>query len=817
MSYRLIIVFAVVFFNALHTKAQSNLWFAPNRFMTTPLDQKIQASAYSVLQVDYVALQNECNRAPSFEQHARYGSNSIITLPMPDGTFGNYAIFNYPQMAPQLQQRFASIQTYTGVGINDPHSFVKLDYTPLGFHAMILSPNHSPVFIDPLSLHNTSLYMVYYKKDFVTNKTRACEVLTKNNTPIATAHATSGDCSLRHYRVAIACTGEYSDFFGGTVINSMAAINTSLNRCNGVYERELNMHLNLVNNNDLLIQLNAATDPYTNNEGGDMLEQNQLTVDAIIGNDNYDIGHVFSTGGGGVAYLASICNNDIKAGGVTGSSSPVGDPFDIDYVVHEMGHQFNGNHTQNNDCNRNDATAMEPGSAVTIMGYAGICSPNVAPHSIETYHAVNIEEIFSYITNPTYDCSTRPSYTNTAPYFTSADGIYFIPCSTPFFLTATATDPDGDSLTFSWEQNDNGVGVMPPDGLCDNCPNFTSLLPKTSPTRYFPDIIDLIADNVSIWEKLSSVTRAYNFVVTARDNTALGGCVARQNTLVEAVQTGAAFEVTYPSAAGLIVEGYSLMEVTWNVAGTASTPINCDEVTILLTTDGGATFSMLESGVPNTGSQVILLPNISTTQAILMVVCNENIFYNVSSEFTITMSSDSLVATDFVGFDVSATCGSVNGIASFNALALGAVLYVQKSLDMLSWVTVDTLSSDTSMSYNFELPTQASNTAFYRLLLVSVSGDSLVMSLREVEKFCPTIVTPVLYVSNYLGGIVVHNGELLNGAQVLVYSSAGALVYAGALVENQQKIGLGVYASGLYYVRVLQNDSMLLTQKVAVF
>ena len=281
-------------------------------------------------------------------------------------------------------------------------------------------------------------------------------------------------CELREYRLAIAATGEYTTFHGGTVAAAQAAQVTTMNRVNGVYERDFGVRMIFVaNNNNSIIYTNAATDPYSDGNTGAMIGEVQADIDATIGSGNYDVGHVFGTNSGGLAGLGVICTNGQKARGVTGSGAPIGDPFDIDYVAHELGHQFGANHTQNNNCNRNTATAMEPGSASSIMGYAGICAPNVQSNSDDHFHAVSMIEISNRLLATS--CPVTASLTNNAPTITGTPGNVTIPGNTPFALTCIATDPDTNNvLTYCWEQMDNTPATMPPVSTSTDGPNFRS-------------------------------------------------------------------------------------------------------------------------------------------------------------------------------------------------------------------------------------------------------------------------------------------------------------------------------------------------------
>ncbi len=572
-----------------------------------------------------------------------------IELPIPDGSMQKFAFVESPVMAPELAAKFPEIKTYLAKGITDPYAVCRFDFTVQGFHAMILSPN-GRVFIDPYSKGDIDNYISYYSRDYVKESALFdCELLVDESRRSEFDYLkenkllTPTGPQLRTYRLAVATTGEYSTFHGGTVPSVMSAVVTTVNRVVGVYETDLAVRMVLVPNNDTLIFLNAATDPYTNNDGYAMLSQNQTTIDARIGPANYDIGHVFSTGGGGVAYLGVVCVNGYKARGVTGSPQPIGDPFDIDYVAHEMGHQFGGNHSFNGNAgacsggNRNASTAYEPGSGSTIMAYAGICSPqNLQNNSDPYFHVVNFDEIVSFTNfGSGNSCAVITNTGNSAPTVTVPAGGFYIPKSTPFALTGSATDPNGDALTFSWEEFDLGPAGHPnsPSG---NAPIFRVFNPTTSPTRTFPKLSSLLSNTQVIGEILPSYARTLTFRLVARDNRPAGGGVNYAQMQFQVDGNSGPFVVTSPNT-NVSWPGLSAQTVTWNVANTNVAPVNCANVNILLSVDGGQTYPfVLASNTPNDGSETVILPDNQTNTARIKVEAVGNVFFDISNvNFTI--------------------------------------------------------------------------------------------------------------------------------------------------------------------------------------
>jgi hypothetical protein len=616
-------------------------------------ERQIVPQRYRTVSTDAVALNKVLASAP-LERSADPAARPVaMLLPLPDGTMGRFSIVESPIMAPELAAKFPDIKTYSGQGIDDPSATVRLDRTPAGFHAIILS-NSDVVFIDPYSTNNSQVFISYYRNDYQpTDAERLSKlanevVLEQKAQPVASPNATQASGSvLRTYRLALAATGEYTQFQGGTVSGAMAAMTTSVNRVNAVYEREVAVRMILVANNNLLVYTNASTDPYTNDNGSTMLGQNQTTINSVIGSGNYDIGHVFSTGGGGVAYLGSVCGSS-KAGGVTGSPSPVGDPFDIDYVAHEMGHQFGGNHTFNGttgSCgggNRASTAAYEPGSGTTIMAYAGICgAEDLQPHSDPYFHTKSYEEITTFTTTGGGNaCAVQTSTGNSAPT-ANAGAAYTIPANTAFTLTGSGSDPNGDALTYNWEEYDLGTAA-PPSTDNGSRPIFRSFNASSSPSRTFPKLANILNNTVTIGEALPTTSRTMKFRLTVRDNRAGGGGVAFANTTVTVNASAGPFAVTAPNTA-VSWAGNSSQTVTWNVANTTAAPVSCASVNVLLSTDGGQNFgTTLVAGTANDGTQAVTLPNLSTTTARIKVACASSIFFDISNaNFTITLSSGS--------------------------------------------------------------------------------------------------------------------------------------------------------------------------------
>ncbi len=643
----------------------------------------IQPTDYRTVSLDTTSLLATLAQAPQAGQQYVDAARLVIELPYPDGTSQRFQVEEASIMAPALAAKYPELRSYRMQGLDDPSASGRFTITPKGLHAMVLSTSGS-VWIDPYQQGDAEHHVVYHRQDYQRAEPVqfTCDVQDHDhaaplgNTPPAGNSASSNDNlgglpsnggTLRTYRLAVAATGEYTAFHSAgapTVGEALAAIVVAMDRVNGVYERDLSLTMELIANNDLIIYTDGSTDPYTNNSGGAMLGQNQTNLDSVIGTANYDIGHVFSTGGGGIASLRSPCNAGSKARGVTGLPSPIGDVFFIDFVAHEMGHQWGGNHTFNGNAgncsggNRNPSTAYEPGSGSTIQAYAGICgSQNIQNNSDDHFHTISLEEMTNYsVTGNGNNCPTTSATGNGIPTV-DAGTTFTIPLETPFTLCATGSDPDSDPLTFNWEQFNLGPAGAPnsPSG---DAPIFRSFSSTESPCRTFPQLSDILNGTQTIGEILPTYARTLTFRVTARDNRMVGGAYNTDNVDIEVVDTAGPFQVTAPNTA-VTWQGGSSETVTWDVASTNLAPISCTQVDILLSTDGGQTFGeTVLAGTANDGSQSVTVPQVNTTEARIKVQCANNIFFDISST-DFTVEENAVIFTDgFESGDVSAWSGS---------------------------------------------------------------------------------------------------------------------------------------------------------------
>lgn len=611
------------------------------------------------------------------------GKAVIINIPTLDGKIEKFAVNSFPVMDEDLANQY-QLGSYVGSAVNNPGKYIRFSIAPNDFQSMIIS-NGKYEFIEPASADKT-IYYVHGKS----SKGEAFTCSTKED-PESVARLAklvkngsaekSGNKKFHTLRLALSVTGEYGAYFGGTS-GALTQMNATLTRVNGVFEQEFNLHLNMVNAPNLIFT-NSSTDPYSS--ATNMCKWNYELMNVLHGgtygvNDaSFDIGHLFgrSGGGGNAGCIGCIGSNtvtystysggysgcssstylspdDYKGSGITspGSGAPQGDNFDIDYVAHEMGHQLGDSHTYS-FFEDYLGTEMEPGSGSTIMGYAGITGSNtdLQAHSDPYFHSASIDQVQANLASKTVDVET--DITNNPPVITAMTTTYTIPTSTAFVLTANATDPEGDALTYCWEQMDasildggigkavgiaNGYGTAEGIGDTSSGASFRSWSPVSTPTRYFPKLSTVLGGavkNTTDFEAASTVARTTNFRVTVRDNKVGGQAQTAYATQTIVVGSAAAFTV---NSATLTPNANST--ITWVVSGTTASPYNVANVKIDYTYDNGTTWTVLAASVPNSGSASVFIPaSLAGKSGHIRVSAIGNVFYAVKQNNVGTLST----------------------------------------------------------------------------------------------------------------------------------------------------------------------------------
>ena len=589
-----------------------------------------------IYHLDILKLKKKLLKAPLRNN----GKTSELIIPFPNskGKFENYRIYEAPVLHPDLAAKYPNIKSYAGTGVDNPLDKIRFSISPQGIKSMRLGVDKPAVFIEPFS-KDLQTYTIYERSDKPKNIDGFnCSVnpkREKSSISGSLAERNADDGILRSYRIAISATGEYTTYHGGTRALALAAMNASMTRVNGIFETDFNVTMVIIPNNDSVIYTNAATDPYTGNFNLEL----QSTLTNVIGEANYDIGHLFTLGSnnGNAGCIGCVCVNGRKGSGYSSHSTPEGDAFDVDLIAHEIGHQFGANHTWTHGRNEGTNTQVEPGSGSTIMSYAGITgNTDVQTFADPYFHAVSIQQVMDYVR--TTGCQTNIPTGNITP--TANAGInYTIPKGTPFVLTGVGMDADaGDVLSYTWEQMDeNDSRTTYPNVNEASGVAFRSYPPSSSPSRYFPNL-EVVKDGETFWgwEAIPNVSRDLNFRFTVRDNR-IGGGSNNSDDMRVTVNDGAGPFITHSPNTNVALTVGTTETITWSVAGTTENGINVDTVDILLSTDGGNTYPVtLASDVPNDGAHDVIIPNNIGNENRVMVKGHEHIFFDISNEnFTI--------------------------------------------------------------------------------------------------------------------------------------------------------------------------------------
>jgi len=768
---------------------------------------------FKIFELNLSSLKNLLTEAPD-KNESKGLSNILIEFPNSEGKLEKFNVFESPILHPDLAKKYPMIKTYAAQGIDDPTASMRFSITQFGLHAMTLSGKRSAVYIDPYT-NDQTFYIVYSrlalagKNDLVNFECFTDEGYhVDSNRSLDSNRNDTNDQKLRTYRLAQSCTAEYGNIFAGTgtdtekKANIQAQMTITLNRVNGIYERDLAIHLQFIANNDLLIYYgDTNADPWD----GEWNSTTQTTIDTTIGDANYDIGHNFNTtGGGNAGCIACVCLSGQKGSAYTGRSDPTGDPFDIDYVAHEMGHQFGGYHTMNT-CSRsgNGMTEVEPASGSSIMGYAGICSTNVQMNSDAHFNYVNIRDITANIQpggNST--CGVVTELANNPPT-ADAGSDYTIPKGTAFILEGLATDVDGmESLTYSWSQNDpeQAPSSGAPEPTWSVGPSYRAKLPITSPKRYMPDFNDVLNGNLTpMWEVTPSVGRNMEFSFIVRDNDVEGGQTAADLMTVTVDANAGPFLVTSQNTPESWDAGTNQL-ITWDVANTNLAPINAATVDIYITPDNGLTFIEVVSNVANNGSYTIQVPTgITTIQGRIMIKAHNSIFYAINT------AAISIQETNFViNFDetIQNVCPFSDAVYSFTYLTFnnyseptvfsatgnpsGSIVTFSPSEVTADETSVNLIISNLTDEMQGDYIINVSATS-----LASTKNTELILTIPEESIVVyPNPVIDNLNI-NHLGDIKLHVFDIL-GKQVLDSSFNTGL----------NSLDLSKYKSGLYFLHV---------------
>jgi len=784
MKTKLHFVLSLSFFlTVFSVTAQQNYWqkTEKNQLETNGNTTTLNSKFYQTYQLDIDGFKSKLVNAP-LRSASISASNIIIYFPNVKGELEPFSVVETRVLSEELTELYPNIKTYLGFSTKTPGVRARFSVTPQGLQSMVTYPGDDMNFLVPQSKADPTSYIVYSRaareeglKDFEC-LTEDFAVKTKDT---ANSNRDANDQLLRTLRIAISTTAEYTNFWddgnaanGDAKDDALAQVVSTLNRVNEVFEVDMAVSFTLVTGTEIIYE-NTSLDPYTGNYNSQL----QTTLTSTIGEENYDIGHLFAydNNNGNAGCIGCVCVDGSKGSGFSSheftdnNGGPyMTDFFDIDYVPHEMGHQMGANHTFSNSSEGTGVNA-EPGSGTTIMGYAGITGGNdVQDHSDPYFHYYSITQILNNLESRT--CWVGTTIVNNAP-IADAGSDYTIPIGTAFILKGDATDADTDDvLTYTWEQIDDGVSSFSNFG-----PNKTSGAvwrsrpPSTSKDRYMPIIERVVSGeltesnpvettNNTSWETVSNVARPLNFALTVRDRSEGNGVGLTPqsdfDTMLVNVDGAAGPFVVTSQSTNDTWDAESSQVVTWDVAGTDTGSVNTSTVNILLSTDGGYTYPyVLASAVPNDGEQIITVPVINggSSNVRVKVEANDNIFYAINSanfsiqeaEFVLNYEENKVAICSPDDAVFNFTYNTISGFSatttfSAQGLPTGASVLFSPSVASVddTTVTVNVSGTENLATGNYPFTIEATSGSIVKM--IDLEFDVFASSFSPLNLLTPT-------------------------------------------------------------------------------
>lgn len=758
-------------------------------------------------------------------------SSQELELPNLDGKHDTFIIKPVHFIAKEVANQY-TIQTFQGYKKGNPNIRIAVSYTPNYFSAEILGAKKSYSVESVKNIDNHRQMIEIQLIPHLYSEAINCTLLKKvkamqNITRIQNKTANVEVGGKRTLRLVMSASKEYSQRYGGTpysTTNVLNAIASGVNMINVVFKRELGIEFTLVSDHRTIIAPDVAdADNPFSGAAVNRAEQNQQFIGQYHGIWTYDLGHHVAWGEtGGSAVPTVVCYPGYQSKGASGTSRSTTVLW-LDYVVHEIGHQMGAEHNfSSQECGASwDSYRFEPGQGSSIMSYAALCGYGYTNETSPYFHLGSLQKIVSTLTDGVrYTCRDANRIVvgnNLNSPVVSAKSNITIPKQTPFILVGDITDADNDTVSYQWEQFDGNGAAVP--GYPDCSKNDNALFRFREPVfekyRCFPQHSKVLAGNNAnvTWEKLPCTARTMNFALLGRDNNIEYGRLGEDKITVTVANTGP-FELTAFNNGGNY-NGNSNQNVTWSVNGTNT---HCPNIDILISTDGGVNYTEIISNIANNGSATIQLPNVNTSNAVLLARCHINQSSTRVKDENRAISLDAFrTASTF--YDTGNSTFSIKKVISANPVKFGEfTTQVKNKIEIiLKWTTITEANnfgfeiqkqingvwqkiafingkgnSQVTTSYQFtdKNPQQGEN--LYRLKQIDYDGQFEYSNIAK--KYFSTEKQRVSY--NQITQTIKIN-ENCNALQLIIYSATGQIVFQEE-IKNKHFISLNHLTKGIY-------------------